>query len=155
MYLSLNIGLVLHICGISLMVGMTVAGFITYKRLFNLLTKMENSVTLLVTTIKMYSRMQILGGSLIIAGGALMMFALHGIIMQQLWFRIKIALLLLLIFNMPLIFRPANKRLKLFLSHGRSDIRDKIKAKQLLDLFYTLQLLIFLTIFILSVFRFN
>jgi hypothetical protein len=137
------------------MVGMAVAGFITYKRLFNSLTRMENSVTPLIVTIKMYSRMQILGGSLIIAGGVLMMFALHGVIMQQLWFKVKIALLLLLIFNMPLTFRPANKRLKLFLSHGQSDIRDMIKAKRLLDLFYILQFLIFLTIFILSVFRFN
>ncbi|XZF15467.1 hypothetical protein ACTHGU_04975 [Chitinophagaceae bacterium MMS25-I14] len=151
----LNAGLVLHICGISLMVGMTVAGFVTYRRLFDLLAEDKNSGTTLMATAGIFSRLQLLGGLFIISGGILMMIALQGIIMTQLWFKLKVSLLLLLIINVPLTFYPARIRLRQFLTATQPEASDLFKVRQLFNQFHMLQLLIFLGIFILSVFRFN
>ena len=155
MNLLLNTGLVLHICGISLMVGMTIAGFGTYRKLFILLAEDKNNASPLIATAGLFSRLQMLGGLFIIVGGVMMMIAFHGLIMGQLWFKIKLSLLLLLILNMPLIFLPGSMRLRRFLDAANPEQADLAKAQQLLNRFHIAQLLIFLGIFILSVFRFN
>jgi hypothetical protein len=154
MNLLLNTGLVLHICGISLMVGMTIAGFATYRQLFIILAEDKNASPLIATA-GLFSKLQMLGGLLIVVGGVMMMIAFQGLIMGQLWFKIKLSLLLLLILNMPLIFRPASKRLHRFLDAADPEQTDLVKARQLLNRFYILQFLIFLGVFTLSVFRFN
>ena len=85
----------------------------------------------------------------------MMMIAFQGLIVGQLWFKIKLSLLLLLILNMTLIFRPAGIMLRRFLDAADPEQAVLAKARQLLNLFYIVQFLIFLGIFILSVFRFN
>lgn len=155
MNLLLHTGLLLHICGISLMVGMAIAGFVIYHRLFILLAIDKNNGASLMATAGLFSKLQMLGGLLIVLGGVLMMIAFSGIIMGELWFKIKLSLLLLLILNMPLTFRPASIRLRRFLNAADPDPSDLAKARQLVNRFYILQLLIFISIFMLSIFRFN
>jgi uncharacterized membrane protein len=155
MNLLLNAGLVLHICGISLMVGMTIAGFATYRRLFILLAEDKNNATPLIATAELFSRLQMLGGLLILVGGIMMMVAFQGLIAGQLWFKVKLFLLALLILNMSFIFRPGGKFLRRFLNAADPEKANLVKARQLLNLFFIAQSLIFLGIFILSVFRFN
>ena len=155
MNLLLNTGLVLHICGISLMVGMTIASFATYRQLFIALAEDKKNASSLIAPAELFSRLQILGGLLIIAGGVSMMIAFQGTIASQLWFKVKLSLLLLLILNITLIFRPARIRLRRSLDAEDPEPAVLAKTRQLLDLFYVMQFLIFLGIFILSVFRFN
>ena len=155
MNLLLNTGLVLHICCITLMVGMTIAGFTTYRQLFILLAKDKNNASPLIATAGLFSKLQMVGGLLIVVGGVMMMIAFHGLITGQLWFKIKLSLLLLLILNMPLIFRPGSILLRRFLDAADPEQADLAKARQLLNRFHIVQFLIFLGIFILSVFRFN
>lgn len=151
----LNAGLVVHICGICLMVGMTIAGFATHRQLFILSAEDKNGASTLIATVKLFSRLQMFGGLLIITGGVMMMIAFQGLIAGQLWFKVKLSLLLLLILNMALVFRPADKWLRRFLDAAQPEQADLTKARRLLNRFYILQFLIFLGIFILSVFRFN
>jgi uncharacterized membrane protein len=151
----LNAGLVVHICGISLMVGMTIAGFATHRQLFILSAENKNGASTLIATARIFSRLQMFGGLLIITGGVMMMIAFQGLIAGQLWFKVKLSLLLLLVLNMALIFRPADRWLRRFFKAAQPEQTDLTKAQRLLNRFYILQFLIFLGIFILSVFRFN
>jgi hypothetical protein len=105
----LNTGLALHISGISLMVGMTIANFVTYRQLLQLLAQGKDKVLSLTATGALFSKLQILGGVLIILGGILMMIAFHGLIMRQIWFKVKLLLLLLLIVNAALNTRLARE----------------------------------------------
>jgi len=155
MYLLFNTGLILHLCGISLMVGTTVAGFVTFRRVFAALNENEGGVTGLMKAAKAFSKWQALGGLFILLGGICMMIALQGLVMEQLWFKIKLVSLVLLVFNVPVTFRPGIARLHLFLSAGQANPSDMIKAGKLLNIFYFVQFLLILNIFILSVFRFN
>jgi hypothetical protein len=151
----LNTGLVLHISGISLMVGMTIANFVTYRQLWKLLAQGKNKVSFLTATGALFFKLQILGGVLIILGGILMMIAFHGLIMHQIWFKVKLLLLLLLIVNAALNARPAGIQLRRFIAAEQADPGDLTKARRLFDRFHIFQFLIFLGIFVLSVFRFN
>lgn len=155
MNLLLNTGLVLHICGICLMVGMSIAGFTNYRQLFISLAKDKNNSSPLIATAELFSKLQMLGALLIVAGGVMMMIAFQGLIAGQLWFKVKIALLLLLILNMALIFRPARMMLRRFLDATDPEQAILTKARRLSNLFFFVQFLIFLGTFILSVFRFN
>ena len=113
---------------------MTIASFATYRQLFIVLAEDKNNASPLIATAELFSRLQILGGLLIIAGGVMMMIAFHGLIAGQLWFKIKLSLLLLLILNMPLIFRPAGIRLRRSLDAEDPEPADLAKAQQLLNL---------------------
>ncbi len=155
MNLLLNTGLVLHICGICLMVGMTIASFAIYRRLFILLVEDKNNSSPLIATAKLFSGLQMFGGLLIIAGGVMMIIAFPGLIAGQLWFKVKLSLLLLLILNIILIFRPAGIMLRKFLDTADPEQVVLAKARRLLNLFFIVQFLIFLGIFVLSVFRFQ
>jgi len=151
----LNVGLVLHICGISLLVGMTAAGFISCRRIFVILRSQEHNATPLLKLVALFTKMQMLGGGFIILGGIMMMIAFQGLIMGLLWFKLKLVLLMLLLLNVPLMLRPANLKLFRFISGAVSDLSVLDTARRLFNSFYIIQLLLFLGIFLLSVFRFN
>lgn len=150
-----NTGLVLHISGISLMVGLTIANFAAYRQLWKPLSEEKEKFSFLIKIIALLSRLQLLGGIFIILGGTLMMIAFHGLIMHQLWFKVKLLLLVLLIMNAALNARPAGIQLRRFIAAEQPAQEELTKTMQLFKRFHILQLLIFLGIFILSVFRFN
>jgi len=150
-----NAGLVLHICGISLMTGMTVASFVTYRQLFISLNENRNGSAVMLHIVKLIGKLQVFGGVLIVAGGAMMMSVFGGMLAEQPWFKIKMLLLLALISNVSFLFRPANIRLLLLLEEQQANAGNRQKVRRLFMLFHALQVLILISIFVLSVFRFN
>jgi len=162
----LRSGLVLHITGIALMVGGAVAAFVLQGQLWKLILSDKDRARLFVRGTAGLNRVQMAGGVLIIAGGVLMMTALHGVVMSAFWFRIKLVLLGLIVLNAVITLRPAGKRLRMLLaaavpsSDNESPARSVASEQMMMSsvrgrmrLFYLLQFLFFLLIFILSVFQ--
>jgi len=155
----LKSGLVLHITGIVVMVGTLVASFLVYQQFWKLFTNEKDKAAVLFNIISRFQVAQMIGGALIITGGITMMIAFHGVLMHATWFKIKMVMLLLIILNAALIFRPAVLELKQLLAAvhtEESGTQFKVSAvKGKITVFYALQFIFFIVIFILSTFQFN
>ena len=127
--------LVGHILGITLMAGASfidIAAFRAYRKLAE--TDSAKAAVLLVYFNKL-QRFMSYGMLLILVSGILMMIKLHAVWGAQLWFRIKMALVLLVIIN-------------------GLGIRRRVGEHRLLAV-QTIQVCLFIIIFVLSVFKFN
>lgn len=151
----LQICLLLHITGIVLLGGTTLANFILSKQLWACAQIDKNRALTIHTTTRAFEKFTGIGGGLTILTGIGMVAALHGAVDAQLWFRIKMILVLLIILNSVLFARKQNIRLAEILSstHHPGNALRSIKAR--LNLYYSLQLVLLFSIFILSVFRFG
>jgi len=86
----------------------------------------------------------------------LMMTALHGVVMSSFWFRIKLILLGLIVLNAVITLMPAGKKLRMLLASAIPVSMEEVtvgRVRGRMRLFYLLQFLFFLLIFILSVFQ--
>jgi uncharacterized membrane protein SirB2 len=90
---------------------------------------------------KTYSVLARTGIALLVLSGISMMTIMHGAYGQQTWMRIKIGLVVLVILNVIIVVRRNKKDLE--------------KTKSRTRLFHISQLILFLIIFTLSVFKFN
>jgi len=161
--ITLKLGLVMHISGIVLMVGMTIAAFILQWQSWEIIPFGKERMRPLQRVGKRINLLQGLGGLLIIAGGVMMMIALHGVVMHQAWFRIKLVLLGLIILNALAVLMPAGRKLRRLLTGimpehavtpGSTVLSGDLMAiRGRMLLFYILQLSFFLLIFILSAFQ--
>lgn len=157
-YYLLKSGLVVHLIGISMLVGTTVASFTTYQHIWQVVYNERSKALLLIKSAVRLRLLQIIGGVLILTGGIMMVSAFHGLVTQQTWFKIKMIVLLLLVLNPFIIARPAATKLLRVLDHQKETVSEAIMIngiKRKLNWFHILQLLFFLVIFILSVFRIN
>lgn len=150
----LHFFLLFHIVAITLMAGGTVVDFIQTRKFWifyardpqqgMLVRKMSDKLPLLI----------IAGLILLLLSGIGMMAATHGVYGEMLWFRIKIALVLLVILNGIVIGRRLNVRLmRLLNASGSADELNRVKRN--LNLFHISQLTLFFIIFFLSAFKFN
>jgi hypothetical protein len=153
----LPLGLVLHISGIVMMVGTLFAGFLTNQQLWKYLPYDRERALTIVRATAPLRLAGVAGGIVIVVGGILMMTAVHGAFMHQVWFKVKMGVLVGLIVNMIVVERPAGKKLRRLL-YGEAAAVDHLAmagAKRRLLLFYLLQLGLFLVIFVLSAYKFN
>lgn len=169
---TLKLGLVLHLSGIVMMVGMTIAAFVLQWQLWNVIPFGKEKARPLFKAGKRINLLQGLGGLFIIAGGVTMMAALHGVVMYQSWFKMKLVLLGLIVLNALFVLMPAGKKLRRLLNRAlpehvvTPDSRvepagqspavlsgDLAAIKSRMLIFYVLQLSFFLLIFILSAFQ--
>jgi hypothetical protein len=149
--------LVVHIVGITIMAGTTFIDFITFKQFWKVLP--DNRPGALVTADSLYKLQRFMGIGLliIILSGVTMMIFLHQVWGQQIWFRIKIGILFLIIINGLAIRRRLGNNLKKLLAElpgAETDLKLS-KLKSNITLVHVFQLLFFSSIFILSVFKFN
>jgi len=151
----LQVCLVLHITGIVLLGGTTLLNFIISKQFWNCVGTDRNKAIVINSTTLSFGRITAIGGVVTILSGIAMVFIFHGIVASQLWFRVKMILLLMIILNALLFARPQTTRLKNLLSDGSSANNYLYPLKSKMDIYYAIQLTLFFTIFILSVFRFN
>ena len=153
----LRSGLVLHITGIALMVGGAVAAFVIQGQFWKLLLSDKDRARLFSKAGSRLNRVQAVGGVLIITGGVLMMMALHGVVMSAFWFRVKLVLLGLIVLNTVITLMPAARKLRGLLAIAipvSAEERVTVSlVRRRMRLFYLLQFLFFLLIFILSVFQ--
>jgi len=108
-----------------------------------------------------------IGIILLILSGVTMLVITQGVFAKQIWFQIKIGLIVIIAINGSVVGRKQDVKLKRLISleklnflqddpRGQENRKDDLmKVKNRLDLFFVSQLLMFLIIFTLSVFKFN
>jgi hypothetical protein len=148
--------LVMHLCGLTLMAGTTVTAFATFRAFIIRLKKEDEGLTGLLKLLLNLAPIKGIGGILLILSGTGLMFITHGVFMQMLWLQLKLFVILLLILNEILIDKRQLKKLKAAFIENRpgSDSAIKIAIPQM-TIFYTVQLVLFCSIIVLAVFKFN
>lgn len=147
-----------HITGLTMMAGTTLMDYVIFKQVWK---QYWADKTRALAISEALVKLQIVFGSgflLLIISGVTMMYLTHGVFGEQLWFRIKFGLILLIMVNGLGFGRRLGVRLRKLLPQEVSGVNvgDKIrKIRDNLSLFHITQLAIFLTIFVLSVFKFN
>lgn len=156
MILILKICLILHLSGLILMVGHSAVDLIifnNFSKKFEL--EKEKSLALLEIMSKL-SVLLIVGGILLIASGTGLFLVTKGAFGEQIWFQVKMGLIVALILNGSFFGGRQQSKLKKLIRASGPDLNSKVRAVTLkLKLYYTFQVAIFLTIIILAVFKFN
>jgi hypothetical protein len=162
-----QMALIAHIVGITLMAGTTLVEYLLAKHFWKLyasdglraITSNEDGFNfhLLIN----------IGIIFLILSGVTMLVIFQGVFAKQIWFQIKIGLIVIIAINGSVVGRRQDMKLKRLMSLEKLNFHqddplgqenrkeDFMKVKHRLDLFYISQLLMFLTIFTLSVFKFN
>nr|WP_294874313.1 DUF2214 family protein [uncultured Pedobacter sp.] len=148
--------LVMHLTGLTLLAGTTAADYIVFRTFSNQLkTEGQRSENLL----NLMSRLGVIlgiGGGLLIFSGLGLMTITHGVFMHQLWFKIKLALIIMLVLNGFLVGNRQVKKLRKGLAENYANTQEFVEPAILrLNIFYLAQLGIFLIIIMLAVFKFN
>jgi hypothetical protein len=150
----LNVYLLLHITGFTIMAGAVLADFTLSARLNRYLSTDKGRALILLEASAGLAQLIGAGALLLILTGTGMVIELKSAVTQALWFRIKMPLVLLVVLNGTVIARPATLRLKKLLldetppTAGIGHIRNRRRA------IYVFQLLLFIAIFVLSIFKF-
>jgi hypothetical protein len=162
-----QIALITHIVGITLMAGTTLVEYLLTKHFWKLYTSDRSRA---ITTNEEGFNFHLLidiGIILLILSGVTMLVITQGVFAKQIWFQIKIGLIIIIAINGSVVGRRHDVKLKRLISLEKLNFHqdhspgqenrkeDLMKVKNRLDLFFISQLLMFLIIFTLSVFKFN
>ncbi len=152
-----KLALVAHIVGITIMAGTVFIDFISFKQFWKALPNNRPAALVLADYLNKLQRFMGIGMLIIILSGVTMMGFLYRVWGEQLWFRVKMGILVLVIVNgLALRRRLGNKLKKLLAEIPGTEINTKLsKLKGNITVSHLFQLLFFVTIFILSVFKFN
>ena len=152
----LQLSILVHIIGLTLAAGTTLNSFSLNRRFWQLYPANRNKA---VDLMENAARMPFwigLGIGLLILSGVALMALTKGVYGEQLWFRIKFALVILVIVNGIIARRLGIRQRKLVTLASEHNVEDDMyKLKARLNIFYGSQLFLFLLIFILGVFKFN
>lgn len=147
----LNIFLIAHLTGLALMAGTTVADTVTFNTFSKGFQRDGRPSLTLLALMDKFSALLGIGAALLIISGTGMMVITHGAFAHQIWFKIKLALILTLILNGFLF--GGRQKLKLKRNLDTRDQAERVMRN--IQLFFLVQLAIFLTIILLSIFKFN
>lgn len=152
-----NLALVMHIVGITLMAGATVVEYATFRQFWKTVPSDKAKGLVLWETISNYQKIMGIGMLIIIIGGVVMMYYLHEAWGAQLWFRIKFGLVILVIINGLGIRRVLGSRLtKVFTAMGPvyDSTPSTLRIRGYIQVVHLVQLILFLAIYFLSIFKF-
>jgi hypothetical protein len=153
-----QMALVAHVIGITIMAGTTFIDFITFRIFWKSFQTDKAKGLLMESYLGNLQRFLGIGMLVILISGVLMMVKLHQVWGAQLWFRIKMGVLLLIIINGLGLRRRLGSRLKKVLAQDTSGIAfsaDFGGVKRNFITIQVIQMLLFVTIYVLSVFKFN
>lgn len=109
--------LMLHLMALAVFAGTTLVDYLAHLTLFKLFDKNEQPDALLNMMAKL-PRVAGIGAAVLILSGFGMMGLTHGVFGEQLWFRIKFGIIILIILNSLLIRRRLSIRLQRVLAAG-------------------------------------
>jgi len=151
----LNVLLVLHVVGFTTMAGTVLTDFTINRRVNKYLISDKLKALSILEGTDLFPRLIGMGVGLLIITGISMVVILKGAVTSMLWFKIKMILVLLVLVNGAGIMRKNAVNLKLLLSENTGYNNGRILAlKGRMTVFHSIQMILFLAIFILSVFRF-
>jgi uncharacterized membrane protein len=148
--------LTLHLTALTVMAGTTLIDYIAYQTFWKLFDQKNEVPVDLLQLMNKLPRFLGIGAAVIITTGIGMMVLTHGVYGEQLWFRIKFALVVLIILNGLLVGRGQGMKLRKLLNEDIADVTGEIgRVRVTLNRFHIMQLTMFLSIIFLSVFKFN
>jgi hypothetical protein len=151
-----DIAKTLHIVGISVAAGTSLIDLILLQYFWNIYRVRIQEGVVIERLVGRLQRVAAVGLMLIVLSGVTMMFYLHTVWGPQLWFRVKMGVLLLIIINGLSFRRVLGKRI-----HARVMQESTVRWTQQgslqsgVTVVQLVQLVFFVVIFVLSVFRFN
>ena len=147
----LNICLIVHLSGLALMFGTTVVETVTFN-IFSKTFKKDAvpSLNLLALMDKLSALLGI-GAACLILSGTGMMIITHGAFAYQIWFKIKLGLILTLVLNGFLVGARLKSKLEKQIKEG-DQVTDTVNR---IKLFFLTQMTLFFTIILLSIFKFS
>lgn len=152
----LQILIILHLSGLILMAGTTVVDYLLFKSFWKQLALDKERALGIMLGATNFARLIGIGAALLILTGIGMMAMTNGVFGEQLWFRIKFGLVILLILKGILLGRRLTIKLRKHFLDNAVDTADQIPGLQAwLNTFYLSQLFIFLAIVFLSIFKFT
>jgi len=146
-----------HIVGLTMMAGTTLIDYMIFKQFWKQFATDKPKAIAISEAIRKLPILFGIGFLLLLISGITMMGLTHGVFGEQTWFRIKFALILIIVVNGLGVGRRLGINLRRLLPGAiASDVEAKLyKIKSNLSFFHLSQLALFLAIFILSVFKFN
>ncbi|HWA34688.1 MAG TPA: hypothetical protein VG737_11185 [Cyclobacteriaceae bacterium] len=153
-----HISLVLHIIGLATVAGTTLSAFVTRKQFWNQYSQDKQKGFAVMQALLKLSRIAGIGLLLLIISGVTMVAASGGIYGQQLWFKIKMMVVLLIIATSIFMTRALHRRLDKFVQKDMTQGNLTQQIGMLTNRIGYVQLSLlafFVVIFVLSVFRFN
>ena len=150
-----NIFLILHIAGVVIIAGTTLTAFFISKQLWIFAETNRQKTQIFNSNGALFGKMTGIGGMLTILSGIVMVAIMHGAFVSQIWFQIKMILVLLIILNASFFARAQNKKLDKLLTATSNATHQLNAIKSKMNLYYAIQFIFLMTIFVLSVFRFT
>jgi uncharacterized membrane protein len=148
--------LMLHLIALILLAGTTLIDFINNRTFWKLYENQQERASTILEASAKYARLTGIGAALLIVTGICMIALNHGWPARQLWFRIKMILVLLLIVNTIFNGRRLGIQLRKITNGNSPGVAGQAaKLKDKLQTFYLIQLGIFLIIIFLSAYKFN
>lgn len=148
--------LIAHLSGLVLMAGTTVTEFVAF-RILTVQFKVNKQVP--GSIIKLMSRLTAIltaGGILLTISGIGLTWITASIFLHQLWLQLKLSLIVVLALNGMLVGGRQMKHLKNSWFTNSIDNSEEISRRVIkINIFYSMQLLLFLAIVILAVFKPN
>ena len=154
----LQAGLLLHIIGLTTVAGTILVSYIILRQFQTQYMKDKQKGFAIMQALSKLPGLAAIGLGLQIISGIMMMVAAGGVYGQQLWFKIKLVLVVLIIAGIIVLNRNVQRRLRKWVSddmvHGGKteqigNLAGRTSYVQLILLSF------FMIIFILSVYRFN
>lgn len=149
-----HIALLTHITGLAMVAGTTLVDYALFRQFWKHFVNDRSRACALQEGIARVQLFVGIGILLLILSGVGMMAATSGVFGEQLWFRVKFGLVLVIVLNGVLVGRrliaKAGK-----LASGEASEAELTKTRSSINLFHLVQLLCFMVVFTLSVFRFN
>jgi uncharacterized membrane protein len=153
-----SICLVTHIIGITLVAGGSFIDLITFRQIWKFWPVDKTKALTVESIVYRFQTFVGIGMMLIILSGVGMMAYLHEVWGQQTWFRIKMGVLLLIIINglanRRRLGNSFRKVLQAATLHNESAPQLYV-IKRSMTWVQSIQLFLFVVIFVLSVFKFN
>jgi len=150
----LQILLVLHIVGFTIMAGTVLADFSINRRSNKYLLSDKLKALSILEATALFPALIGIGVGLIISTGIGMVIILKGAVTGMLWFKVKMILVLLVIVNGAGPLRRNAVNMRLLLSGNTGDNNGRILSlKSRMTVFHSVQLIFFIIIFVLSIFR--
>jgi hypothetical protein len=152
--LFLRIFLALHLTGLVIMAGTTVVDYFTFKVFCKLTDEGDSRSLGLLPIMARYGELVRTGAVIIILTGISMLVLAKGVWWEQLWFKIKMALVVLLILNGMFVGNKQGLKFrKIFTDNSPDLIQQAVDIRTNLNNFYLMQLTIFFAIILVSVIK--
>jgi len=147
--------IVLHIVGLTMMAGTTLIDTLVYKQFWK---QYRVDTIKAAGTLETAGKLAVLFGIgflLLLISGMGMMWLTRGVYGEQIWFRIKMILVVLVLINGLAVGRRTGLQVRKTVVNADGNALKLAALKKRLLLFHVIQLLLFLSIFVLGVFKFN